>query len=83
VAVDVRPHGDGAEIVVRDTGGGMSAEILRHVGSPFFTTREEGSGIGVAIARSVAARHGGRLEYASAPGDGTTVTMSLPRERVR
>ena len=68
----------GAVIVVEDTGEGMSAAILEKVGTPFFTTRSEGTGIGVALARAALVQHGGRLEYASRPGVGTTATLELP-----
>jgi signal transduction histidine kinase len=72
-------HRDGAAaIVVRDTGKGMSAATLEKVGTPFFTTRREGTGLGVALARAALAQHGGRLEYVSRPGEGTTVTLALP-----
>jgi len=78
VVVEVRPSGDGAEIVVRDTGRGMPAETLARVGTPFFTTREDGTGLGVVLARSVIAQHGGSLRYESEPGRGTTVKAVLP-----
>ena len=79
VAVEVRPSGDGAEIVVRDTGRGIPAETLRRVGTPFFTTREDGTGLGVVLARSVIAQHGGSLRYESEPGKGTRARVTLPR----
>ncbi len=79
VAVEVRPAGDGAEIVIRDTGRGMPAETLRRIGTPFFTTREDGTGLGVVLARSVIAQHGGSMRYESEPGKGTRVRVALPR----
>jgi signal transduction histidine kinase len=83
-AVTIRSeHRDGwAVIVVEDTGKGMSAAILGKVGTPFFTTRREGTGLGVALARAALAQHGGRRDYASRPGEGTTVTLALP-DRLR
>jgi signal transduction histidine kinase len=56
----------------------MPPETLRRVGTPFFTTREEGTGLGVALARSVIALHGGSVRYESEPGKGTTVRATLP-----
>ena len=79
VAVEVRPGGDTVEIVIRDTGRGMPAEILRRVGTPFFSTREDGAGLGVVLARSVIAQHGGSLQYESEPGKGTSARVTLPR----
>jgi signal transduction histidine kinase len=78
VAVDVRPRAGQAEIVVRDTGRGMAPETLSRVGTPFFTTREDGTGLGVVLARSVIAGHGGSLRFESVPGKGTTVRATLP-----
>lgn len=72
-------EGDGtARLVVRDSGRGMSQEVLERLGEPFFTTRSDGTGLGVLLARAAFAQHGGMLEYASAPGKGTTVTGTLP-----
>jgi signal transduction histidine kinase len=79
VEVEVRPTVDEAEIVIRDTGRGMPAETLRRIGTPFFTTRDEGTGLGVVLARSVIAQHGGSLRYDSEPGRGTRVRVALPR----
>jgi two-component system, NtrC family, sensor histidine kinase HydH len=79
VVVDVRPSGDEIEIVIRDTGRGMAQETLRRIGTPFFTTRDDGTGLGVVLARSVIAQHGGSLRYDSEPGRGTQVQVTLPR----
>jgi two-component system sensor histidine kinase HydH len=79
VIVEVRRTEDGAEIVVRDTGRGMPAETLTRIGTPFFTTRDDGTGLGVVLARSVIAQHGGSLRYESEPGKGTRVSVTLPR----
>lgn len=79
VLVEVRPAGEQTEIMVRDTGRGMHAETLRRIGTPFFTTRDDGTGLGVVLARSVIAQHGGSLRYDSEPGKGTRVWVTLPR----
>jgi signal transduction histidine kinase len=78
VTVDVHRRAAGAEIVVRDTGRGMTPETVRRLGTPFFTTRADGSGLGVALARAAITSHGGALRYESAPGKGTTVRATLP-----
>jgi signal transduction histidine kinase len=83
VVVEVRPAGDATEIVVRDTGRGMPAETLRRIGTPFFTTRDDGTGLGVVLARSVIAQHGGALSYESEPGNGTRVRVTLPSVAAR
>ncbi len=69
--------------VVEDTGGGMSAEVLRHLGEPFFQAKGgtdrpyEGLGTGLALCRKLADAMGAKLEFASEPGQGTTVRLSL------
>jgi signal transduction histidine kinase len=78
VVVSVRASGHEAVVVVRDTGRGMPAEVLHRVGTPFYTTREGGTGLGVVLARAVIAWHGGALHYESEPGKGTTVRATLP-----
>jgi signal transduction histidine kinase len=66
-------------IKVIDRGEGMSPDVLQRMKRPYFTTREGGTGLGVAVARALIEQHGGRLEYESAPGRGTTATIDLPR----
>jgi signal transduction histidine kinase len=71
----------GATIVVRDTGRGMTKETAMRIGTPFFTTREGGTGLGVVIAKTAIAQHGGTLEYQSTPGVGTIAKIALPQKR--
>ena len=67
-----------ARIAVRDSGRGMPPEVLDRIGTPFFTTRDEGTGLGVVVARAAFAQHGGSLVYSSEPGRGTTAVGTLP-----
>jgi len=73
-----------ALLEVRDTGIGIAAEHLPHLGERFYRvdkarSREAGgTGLGLSIARGIAVAHGGRLALASVPGQGTTVTLTLP-----
>jgi signal transduction histidine kinase len=73
-----RSCGEGARITVHDDGTGMTPEVLDRIRKPYFTTKEGGTGLGVAVARGLVEQHGGRLEYKSVPGTGTTVTLTLP-----
>jgi signal transduction histidine kinase len=66
-------------IKVIDQGEGMSPEVLERVKRPYYTTREGGTGLGIAVARALVEQHGGQLAFASTPGRGTTVTIELPR----
>jgi len=88
-AVHAMPHGGdlnlrlagvphGVEIVVADTGMGMSPEVLAHVLEPFYTTKNDGSGLGLTIAAQIVRDHGGELKLDSREGESTTVTMRLP-----
>jgi signal transduction histidine kinase len=72
-------HGErGTSIVIRDTGRGMTKETAARIGTPFFSTREGGTGLGVVIAKTAIAQHGGTLVYESTPGNGTIATIALP-----
>jgi signal transduction histidine kinase len=64
---------------VIDRGTGMSKEVLERIRKPYFTTRDGGSGLGVAVARGLVEQHGGHVAWESAPGKGTTVVVDLPR----
>lgn len=79
---EVRVRGrvdDGAIVLVfEDDGPGIAQHLLGDVLRPFFTTKEEGVGLGLWISQSLVADHGGTLELASAPGAGTKVTVRLP-----
>ena len=63
---------------VRDSGRGIAPDDLERIGTPFFTTRERGTGLGVVLAQGVIHQHGGTLTYASALGHGTIATITLP-----
>jgi two-component system, NtrC family, sensor kinase len=71
-----------AVISVSDDGAGIPEEIRDRIFDPFFTTKEvgKGTGQGLAIARSVVDKHGGRLDCDSVVGEGTTFTIRLPLE---
>ena len=68
-----------AAISIADSGVGMSEEILKEARMPYFTTKESGSGIGLAVADKVISQLNGRLDIHSQPNEGTTVTIELPR----
>ncbi|NMG42394.1 two-component sensor histidine kinase [Aromatoleum toluvorans] len=64
-------------LAVRDSGPGMTAEQLQRAGKPFYTTKTQGLGVGLALARRIVERYGGALEIDSAPGQGTAVRLVL------
>ena len=66
----------------RDTGVGMSTEVLARACEPFYSTKgEHGTGLGLAICKQIIDRHQGTMHLASTPGGGTTVTVQLPQAR--
>ena len=89
VKVSATVHADGGmSLSVADTGIGIAAEDIPRVLLPFqqidssLSRRIEGTGLGLPLAKSLAEAHGGRLEITSALGQGTTVTVQFPAERV-
>jgi PAS domain S-box-containing protein len=75
------PPGDYVRVTVQDTGTGMPPAVLAHAFEPFFTTKEvgKGSGLGLAQVFGFAKQSGGGVRIDSAPGEGTTVSVFLPR----
>jgi PAS domain S-box-containing protein len=81
ITISTRPVGDGVEIRISDTGGGIPETIREKIFDPFFTTKPvgKGTGQGLAIARSVVVdKHGGRINVESQVDQGTTFTIHLP-----
>lgn len=70
--------GGGVRLEVHDTGRGMAPDELARAGTAFFTTRADGTGLGLVLARAVAAQHGGTLQLDSRPGEGTRAQLELP-----
>jgi two-component system sporulation sensor kinase B len=64
-------------IEIADTGRGLAPDDLARLGTPFFTRRPGGTGLGVLLARATITQHGGSLTYRSAPGMGTTARIVL------
>jgi signal transduction histidine kinase len=81
VVLRSRRRGDAVEIVVEDTGTGMTAETCARVFEPFFTTKPPGEGIGLGLSLAydiVTESHGGTITASSSPGEGTTFVVTLP-----
>ncbi|NQU12639.1 MAG: PAS domain-containing protein [Desulfobacteraceae bacterium] len=77
-----RDEDDGdIQIVVSDTGAGIRAEDLPHIFDPYFTSKSSGTGLGLAIVLKIIESHGGKIRVESQPGEGTTITITLPSSR--
>ena len=80
VSIDARPDGPDIALAVSDTGHGIPAEDRDQIFEPFFTTKEmeKGVGLGLAVVYGIVERHHATIAVRSAPGEGTTFTVSLP-----
>ncbi len=79
ITVSTRRGIDHTDLIVSDTGIGMSQETRERLLDPFFTTRgADGTGLGMSMVDAIALRHRARLIVESAPGEGTTITMRFP-----
>jgi signal transduction histidine kinase len=81
LTVSTRRVDDHVEIAIRDTGPGIALDVGKRLFEQFFTTKPQGTGLGLYISRQIIEEHGGTLRWESAPGAGTTFTASLPIKR--
>jgi len=68
-------------VAVRDTGQGISPDEAAKIFEPFYTTKTNGTGLGLAVSYGIIQRHGGRIDVAGVPNQGTTFTIGLPLDR--
>jgi signal transduction histidine kinase len=79
---------DGLQLVVKDTGVGISPDDIARIMTPFgqifsvYSRSHQGTGLGLTLTKALIERHGGRLSLTSALGVGTTVRLAFPAERV-
>lgn len=78
VTVTTRASDGYVEAEVRDTGAGIPAEALPRIFDAFYSTKEKGTGLGLAFTQQVVQEHGGSITCDSAPGDGTSFRVRLP-----
>ena len=71
-------RGEPVQVVVADTGCGVSPEHLPKIFDPFFSTKEMGTGLGLAVTHGIIQSHGGTIRVESREGEGTTVVIELP-----
>jgi signal transduction histidine kinase len=66
------------KIYVTDNGRGMNSEVLNRIGEPFYSTKQTGTGIGMAYVKKIIELHKGKISYKSKEKEGTTVVVTLP-----
>ena len=70
-------------MTVADEGGGIAPEDMEKIFQPYFTTKEAGIGLGLAITERIVKEHRGAIQVTSEPGKGTLFTIVLPRNLQR
>lgn len=73
---------DCVRVLVFDSGCGIAPEHIEHLFTPFFTTKAEGCGLGLSVVHGIVTEHGGIIDVESAPGAGTTFTVTFPVMKV-
>lgn len=79
ITVSTKAERKHVTVAVADTGCGIARDELKKVFSPFYTTKEKGSGLGLAVAAKIVEGHRGRIEAESKPGQGSLFKIRLPR----
>ncbi len=80
VSLEVLANNSEWRLTVRDRGPGMSDKVMAHALVPFYSTRADGSGIGLALSREIIEAHGGQIQLQNRVGGGLAVRVSLPRQ---
>lgn len=80
ITLTCQERGDRLDVVFKDNGVGVPADVLHKLGNPFFTTKEEGrgTGLGLSICHTIVNSHGGKLRIESQEGQWTQITFDLP-----
>ncbi|MCD6335725.1 MAG: GAF domain-containing protein [Candidatus Latescibacteria bacterium] len=78
LAIKTKMNGKGIQAIFSDTGQGIPPEDLAHIFDPFFSTKLEGDGLGLAVSHQMMERFGGKILVESAPGEGATFTVWFP-----
>jgi signal transduction histidine kinase len=81
IDVAIQQNGDNAVIRVADSGRGIAPEHLPNIFRPFYTTKGNGTGLGLSLARRIVEEHHGRIEVTSSIGKGTEFVVTLPLHR--
>ncbi|PRX79407.1 PAS domain S-box-containing protein [Bacillus sp. V-88] len=80
VSITLEEQGTNAQVIVKDNGVGMEPGRIEHLGEPFYSTKEKGTGLGLAVCKKIIQRHKGHIHFQSDKEIGTAVEISLPIE---
>jgi signal transduction histidine kinase len=83
LALRTRRHDGTVRIEVADSGSGLTQEECERIFTPYYTSKQHGIGLGLAIVQSVVSDHGGTISVKSEPGQGTTFVIELPQNTDR
>jgi two-component system sensor histidine kinase HydH len=75
------PQPNLAVVEIEDTGGGIDVEVIGNIFNPFFTTKDKGFGLGLAITHKIVVHHKGSIEVKNNPGKGTTFVLRFPYQK--
>jgi two-component system, NtrC family, sensor kinase len=78
ITLQVRPEAEGVSVTVSDTGPGIQKDMQAKIFDPLFTTRPDGTGLGLAVGAGIVEKLGGRISVKSEPGKGAAFTVELP-----
>ena len=81
ITVNLESHGKTAVVQVIDNGRGIAPDHLPNIFRPFYTTKGDGTGLGLSLARRIVEDHQGRIDVSSTLGKGTTFAVVLPVQR--
>jgi two-component system sensor histidine kinase FlrB len=78
LSISLKQQEQALEIVLLDNGPGIPSELIEQLDEPFFTTKPQGTGLGLAVVKAVCQAHHGEFSLHSAPGAGCTAVIRLP-----
>ena len=78
LTISLQPESEALRLEIRDTGMGIRPEALPHIFDPYFTTKGQGTGLGLATVHKIIEAHGGSISVVSEPGEGATFRLLLP-----